>query len=115
MNNIIKKIESEYINKNITFFNPGDSIQVKIWVIEGKKKRIQTFEGIVIAKRNRFLNSSFTVRKISNNEGVERVFKIHSPNIQAINVIKKGLVRRAKLYYLRFRTGKSARIKERLY
>ncbi|AEH39843.1 50S ribosomal protein L19 [Buchnera aphidicola (Cinara tujafilina)] len=115
MNRIIKSIESEYIKKNITSFYTGDSIQVKIWVIEGKKKRLQTFEGIVIAKRNRFLNSSFTVRKISNNEGVERVFKIHSPNIHEINIIKKGIVRRAKLYYLRDRIGKSARIKERLY
>ncbi|VFP81167.1 50S ribosomal protein L19 [Buchnera aphidicola (Cinara kochiana kochiana)] len=114
MNNSIYSIENQYKKKNIPLFNSGDSIIVKIWILEGNKKRIQSFEGIVIAKRNRNLNSSFTVRKISNGEGVERTFLIHSPNIHEIKIIKKGLVKRAKLYYLRNRTGKSARIKERL-
>lgn len=113
MKKIIKKIEKKYMKKNIISFRSGDSIKVQIWVIEGKKKRLQSFEGIVIAKRNRYLNSSFTIRKLSNGEGVERVFKIHSPNIHDINILKKGLVRKSKLYYLRNRTGKSARIKER--
>lgn len=115
MNNHINEIENEYKKKNVPHFTTGDSIIVNIWILEGNKKRIQLFEGIVIAKRNKNLNSSFTVRKISNGEGVERTFLIHSPNIHEIKVIKKGLVRRAKLYYLRNRIGKSARIKERLH
>ncbi|ABJ90717.1 50S ribosomal protein L19 [Buchnera aphidicola] len=114
MNNYIRNIENQYKKKNIPSFKSGDSIIVKIWILEGEKKRIQSFEGIVIAKRNRNLNSSFTVRKISNGEGVERKFLIHSPNIHEIKIVRKGLVRKAKLYYLRSRIGKSARIKESL-
>ncbi|VFP78243.1 50S ribosomal protein L19 [Buchnera aphidicola (Cinara cuneomaculata)] len=114
MNNYIHSLENQYKKKNIPLFRSGDSVVVKIWILEGTKKRIQSFEGVVIARRNRNLNSSFTVRKISNGEGVERTFLIHSPNIHEIQIIKKGLVKKAKLYYLRYRTGKSARIKERL-
>lgn len=108
----IKMIEKQYIKKNIPCFRSGDIIEVKIWVLEGEKKRIQSFEGIVIAKRNRYLHSSFTVRKISHGEGIEKVFPLHSPNIFSIKILKKGVVRKSKLYYLRNRTGKSARIKE---
>ncbi|VFP83743.1 50S ribosomal protein L19 [Buchnera aphidicola] len=114
MNNYIHSIENQYKKKNIPLFNSGDSMIIKIWILEGNKKRLQSFEGIVIAKRNRNLNASFTVRKVSNGEGVERTFLIHSPNIHEITITKKGLVKKAKLYYLRNRTGKSARIKERL-
>jgi len=114
MLSIIQQLEEKYIKKNIPIFRPGDTIEVKVWVIEGSKKRLQSFEGIVIAIKNRHLNSSFTVRKISNGEGVERVFQTHSNSIDEILVKRKGLVRKAKLYYLRNRTGKAARIKERL-
>lgn len=114
MINIIQKIEQEQMKKNIPNFRPGDTVEVKVWVIEGTKKRLQSFEGIVIAIKNRSLNSSFTVRKISNSEAVERVFQTHSYNIENIIVKRKGLVRKAKLYYLRTRTGKSARIKEKI-
>lgn len=109
----IQIIEKNYIKKNIPIFKSGDTIEVKIWVIEGEKKRIQSFEGIVIAKKNRYLHSSFTVRKISHGEGVEKIFPLHSPNIESINIIKKGLVRKSKLYFLRKKIGKSAKIKER--
>lgn len=112
--NIIQEIEKEQLKKNIPLFRSGDTVEVKVWVIEGTKKRLQSFEGIVIAIKNSCLNSSFTVRKISNGEGVERVFQTHSYSIDEIIVKRKGLVRKAKLYYLRTRTGKSARIKERL-
>ncbi|PPI88476.1 50S ribosomal protein L19 [Candidatus Pantoea edessiphila] len=115
MNEIIKKLEKEQMTKDIPYFRPGDSVEVKVWVVvENSKKRIQTFEGIVIAIRNRGLNSSFTVRKISNGEGVERVFQTYSPAIDIIIVKRHGTVRKAKLYYLRKLSGKSARIKERL-
>lgn len=114
MINIIEEIESKQLKKDIPIFRPGDTIEVKVWVIEGSKKRIQSFEGIVIAIKNRNLNSSFTVRKISNGEGVERVFQTHSYSIDKIIMKRQGLVRKAKLYYLRTRTGKAARIKERL-
>ncbi|QIE02096.1 50S ribosomal protein L19 [Buchnera aphidicola] len=114
MSSIIQQIEKQQIKKNIPVFRPGDTIEVQVWVIEGSKKRIQSFEGIVIAKKNRFLHSSFTVRKISNGEGVERVFQTHSHNIEDIILKRKGFVRKAKLYYLRHRTGKAARIKERI-
>ncbi|CAL4326455.1 50S ribosomal protein L19 [Buchnera aphidicola] len=114
MRNVIKEIEKKQLKKNIPIFRPGDTIEVKVWVIEGSKKRIQSFEGIVIGIRNRNLNSSFTIRKISNGEGVERVFQTHSHSIDEIIMKRKGLVRKAKLYYLRTRTGKAARIKERL-
>ncbi|QCI20531.1 50S ribosomal protein L19 [Buchnera aphidicola (Brachycaudus cardui)] len=114
MTNVIEEIEKKQLKKNIPNFRSGDTVEVKVWVIEGSKKRIQSFEGIVIAIKNRNLNSSFTIRKISNGEGIERVFQTHSYTINEIIIKRKGLVRKAKLYYLRARTGKSARIKERL-
>ena len=100
--------------KKITDFSPGDTINVGVKIIEGKKERIQYFEGVCIAKKNRDINSSFTVRKISFGEGVERTFALYSPIVDSIKVIKSGKVRRAKLYYLRDRTGKSARIAEKI-
>ncbi len=107
----IKKIVA---NKKITEFSPGDTIKVGVKIIEGKRERIQYFEGVCIAKKNRDLNSSFTVRKISFGEGVERTFALYSPNLDTIKVIRTGKVRRAKLYYLRSRKGKSARIAEKI-
>ena len=100
--------------KKITDFSPGDTIKVGVRIIEGKKERIQYFEGVCIAKKNRDINSSFTVRKISFGEGVERTFALYSPVVDSIKVIRSGIVRRAKLYYLRDRTGKSARIAEKI-
>ena len=114
MSKIIESIEQEQINKEIPDFSPGDTVVVQVKVKEGTRERLQAFEGIVIAKRNRGLNSSFTVRKISHGEGVERVFQTHSPAVSAIEVKRRGDVRRAKLYYLRGRTGKAARIKEKI-
>lgn len=113
MNNIIDELEAEQL-KQIPDFGPGDTVVVQVKVKEGDRERIQAFEGIVIAKRNRGLNSAFTVRKISHGTGVERVFQTHSPLISEINVKRRGDVRRAKLYYLRDLTGKAARIKEKL-
>ena len=107
----IKKIVA---NKKITDFSPGDTIKVGVKIVEGKRERIQYFEGVCIAKKNRDINSSFTVRKISFGEGVERTFALYSPNVDSIKVIRTGKVRRAKLYYLRDRTGKSARIAEKI-
>ena len=107
----IKKIVA---NKKITDFSPGDTIKVGVKIVEGKRERIQYFEGVCIAKKNRDLNSSFTVRKISFGEGVERTFALYSPNVDSIKVIRTGKVRRAKLYYLRDRKGKSARIAEKI-
>ena len=107
----IKKITA---NKKITEFSPGDTIKVGVKIVEGKRERIQYFEGVCIAKKNRDLNSSFTVRKISFGEGVERTFALYSPNVDSITVIRSGKVRRAKLYYLRDRKGKSARIAEKI-
>ena len=101
-------------NKKITDFSPGDTIKVGVKIIEGKRERIQYFEGVCIAKKNRDINSSFTVRKISFGEGVERTFALYSPNVDSIKVIRTGKVRRAKLYYLRDRKGKSARIAEKI-
>ena len=101
-------------NKKITEFSPGDTIKVGVKIVEGKRERIQYFEGVCIAKKNRELNSSFTVRKISFGEGVERTFALYSPNVDSIKVIRSGKVRRAKLYYLRDRKGKSARIAEKI-
>jgi len=101
-------------NKKITDFSPGDTIKVGVKIVEGKRERIQYFEGVCIAKKNRDLNSSFTVRKISFGEGVERTFALYSPNVDSIKVIRFGKVRRAKLYYLRDRKGKSARIAEKI-
>src|SRR5690242_21956033 len=114
---LIKTIEQEEIkrlSKNIPDFSPGDTVLVNVNVVEGERKRVQAFEGVVIAKRNRGLNSSFVVRKISSGEGVERTFQTYSPMIASIEVKRKGDVRRAKLYYLRDRSGKSARIREKL-
>ena len=101
-------------NKKITEFSPGDTIKVGVRIVEGKRERVQYFEGVCIAKKNRDLNSSFTVRKISFGEGVERTFALYSPNLDSIKVIRSGKVRRAKLYYLRDRKGKSARIAEKI-
>jgi len=114
MSNIIEELEKEQITKEIPDFAPGDTIVVQVTVKEGDRERLQAFEGVVIAKKNRGLNSSFTVRKISHGEGVERVFQTHSPTISNIKVKRRGDVRRAKLYYLRELTGKAARIKEKI-
>ncbi len=114
MSNIIEQLEQEQMKKKIPSFAPGDTVVVKVKVVEGTRERLQAFEGIVIAIRNRGLNSAFTVRKISHGEGVERVFQTHSTAIASIKVKRRGDVRRAKLYYLRERSGKSARIKEKL-
>ena len=114
MSNIIKQLEEEQLKQDVPSFRPGDTLEVKVWVVEGAKKRLQAFEGVVIAIRNRGLHSAFTLRKVSNGTGVERVFQTHSPAIDSITVKRKGAVRKAKLYYLRERSGKSARIKERL-
>lgn len=115
MSTIIQEIEQEQMaGKNIPEFAPGDTVVVQVKVKEGKTERLQAFEGVVIAKRNRGLNSAFTVRKISHGEGVERIFMTYSAVVDSIAVKRRGDVRRAKLYYLRGRTGKSARIKEKL-
>ncbi|MBY0455665.1 MAG: 50S ribosomal protein L19 [Burkholderiaceae bacterium] len=115
--NLIQTLEAEEIarlNRTLPEFAPGDTVIVSVNVVEGTRKRVQAYEGVVIAKRNRGLNSGFTVRKISNGEGVERTFQTYSPLIAKIEVKRRGDVRRAKLYYLRDRSGKSARIKEKL-
>ena len=115
--NLIHKIEQEEITrlgKTIPVFAPGDTVIVNVKVVEGERKRAQAYEGVVIAKTNRGINSAFTVRKISSGEGVERTFQTHSPLIASIEVKRKGAVRRAKLYYMRGRSGKSARIKEKI-
>ncbi|MGH8558112.1 MAG: 50S ribosomal protein L19 [Methylococcales bacterium] len=114
MTDIIQELEKEQTGKDIPAFEPGDTVVVQIKVKEGDRERVQAFEGIVIGKRNRGLNSSFTVRKISHGEGVERVFQTYSPLVQEITVKRRGSVRRAKLYYLRDLTGKAARIKEKI-
>jgi len=114
MSNIIEQLEREQLKQDIPDFSPGDTVVVQVKVKEGDRERLQAFEGVVIAKRNRGLNSAFTVRKISHGEGVERVFQTHSQAIASIKVKRSGDVRRAKLYYLRERSGKSARIKEKL-
>jgi len=114
MSNIIKQIEDEQLKQDLPTFAPGDTVVVQVKVKEGDRERLQAFEGVVIAKRNRGLHSAFTVRKISNGEGVERAFQTHSPVVDSITVKRRGLVRRAKLYYLRERSGKAARIQEKL-
>jgi large subunit ribosomal protein L19 len=114
---LIQELEQEEIarlNKEIPDFAPGDTVVVSVNVVEGNRSRLQAYEGVVIARRNRGLNSNFIVRKISNGEGVERTFPLYSPRIAKIEVKRRGDVRRAKLYYLRDRSGKSARIKEKL-
>lgn len=117
--NAIAKFEQSQIEKltsgkDIPDFRPGDTVNVGVRIVEGATERVQAYEGVVIARRNAGVNSSFTVRKISHGEGVERKFKLYSPMIQSIKLVKRGIVRRAKLYYLRDRRGKSARIRERL-
>ena len=114
MSNIIEELEKEQMGREVPEFAPGDTVVVQVKVVEGTRERLQAFEGVVIAKRNRGLNSSFTVRKISHGEGVERVFQTYSPAISSITVKRRGDVRRAKLYYLRELTGKAARIKEKI-
>ncbi|MGF1688740.1 50S ribosomal protein L19 [Photobacterium japonica] len=114
MSNIIKQLEDEQLKQDLPTFAPGDTVVVQVKVKEGDRSRLQAFEGVVIAKRNRGLHSAFTVRKISNGEGVERAFQTHSPVVDSITVKRRGAVRRAKLYYLRDRSGKAARIKEKL-
>ena len=116
--NLILELEQEQVarlraDRPVPEFRPGDTVRVNVKVIEGTRERVQAFEGVCIARRNRGLNSSFTVRKISYGEGVERVFPLYSPRIDGIDVVRRGRVRRAKLYYLRGRTGKAARIAER--
>ncbi len=114
MSNIISQLEEEQMTREVPKFSPGDTVVVKVKVKEGTRERLQAFEGLVIAKRNRGLNSSFTVRKVSHGEGVERVFQTHSRQVDSIDVKRRGDVRRAKLYYIRERTGQAARIKEKI-
>lgn len=113
-NKIIQQIEAEQMSKEIPVFAPGDTVVVQVKVKEGDRQRLQAFEGVVIAKRNRGLNSAFTVRKISNGVGVERTFQTYSPLVDSLAVKRRGDVRKAKLYYLRDLSGKAARIKEKL-
>ena len=114
MSNVIEAIEAEQMERKLPEFGPGDTVVVRVKVREGQRERVQAFEGVCIAKRNRGLHSAFTVRKISHGEGVERVFQSYSPTIEEVIVKRRGDVRRAKLYYLRGRTGHAARIKEKL-
>jgi large subunit ribosomal protein L19 len=114
MTNIIDQLNAEQMQKEVPDFSPGDTVLVQVKVIEGTRERLQAFEGIVIAKRNRGFNSAFTVRKISHNVGVERVFQTYSPIVDSISVKRRGDVRRAKLYFLRNLSGRAARIKEKL-
>lgn len=116
--NLIQQLEAEQIAKfneakKIPDFRPGDTLRIGVKVVEGERTRVQNFEGVCIARSNKGMGSNFTVRKISFGEGVERVFPLYSPNVESIEVVRRGVVRRAKLYYLRGRTGKSARIAER--
>ena len=114
MSNIIAQLEAEQLKQDVPDFAPGDTVVVQVRVKEGGRERLQAFEGVVIARRNRGINSAFTVRKISHGEGVERVFQTHSPLVASIKVKRRGKVRRAKLYYLRGRTGRAARLSEKL-
>ncbi|ARD43723.1 MAG: 50S ribosomal protein L19 [Cognaticolwellia sp.] len=114
MSNIIKQLEAEQMKQDVPAYRPGDTVVVQVKVTEGDKSRLQAFEGVVIAIKNRGINSAFTVRKISNGVGVERVFQTHSPIVDSIEIKRRGDVRQAKLYYLRERSGRSARIKEKL-
>jgi large subunit ribosomal protein L19 len=113
-NKVIQALEAEQMNKEIPAFAPGDTVVVQVKVKEGNRERLQAFEGVVIGKRNRGLNSAFTVRKISHGVGVERTFQTYSPLVDSIEIKRRGDVRQAKLYYLRERSGRSARIKEKL-
>jgi len=114
MSKIIEQLEAEQMTREVPDFAPGDTVVVQVKVKEGQRERLQAFEGVVIAKKNRGLNSAFTVRKMSHGEGVERVFQTYSHAIADIEVKRRGYVRRAKLYYMRERTGKAARIKEKI-
>ena len=114
MSNIIEALDKEQMSREIVDFNPGDTVVVQVKVKEGDRERLQAFEGVVIARRNRGINSAFTVRKISHGEGVERVFQTYSPLIDSITIKRRGDVRQAKLYYLRGLQGRAARIKEKL-
>jgi large subunit ribosomal protein L19 len=116
--NTLQKLESEYTakiseGKKVADFSPGDTVRVNVRIIEGDNERVQAFEGVCIGRKNAGLNSSFTVRKISHGEGVERIFPLHSPRLESIELVRRGNVRRAKLYYLRGLTGKAARIREK--
>ena len=113
-NKIIEQLENEQMKDSVTEFHSGDTVSVRVVVREGSRDRLQAFEGVVIGKRNRGLNSSFTVRKISHGVGVERTFQLHSPILESVRVLRRGAVRRTKLYYLRERSGRSARIKEKV-
>ena len=112
MSNIIDLIESEGIRKDIPDFQPGDTVRVFVKVVEGNRERLQAYEGLVIARKNGGIRETFTVRRISYGVGVEKTFPIHSPNVEKVEVVRKGKVRRAKLYYLRDRVGKAAKVKE---
>ena len=114
MSNIIQQLEKERMTRKVPDFKPGDTVVVQVKVVEGDRERVQAYEGVVIARSNRGLNSSFTVRKVSHGEGVERVFQTHSPAISDITIKRRGQVRRTKLYYLRERSGKAARIEEKV-
>ena len=114
MSKIIEELDREQMSRDIPEFGPGDTVVVQVKVKEGTRERLQAYEGVVIAKRNRGINSAFTVRKVSHGEGVERVFQTYSPAIATIKVKRRGDVRRAKLYYLRERSGKAARIREKI-
>lgn len=113
-NPLVQQVEQDQLKAEVPAFAPGDTVTVQVKVVEGTRERLQAFQGVVIARRNRGLNSSFTVRKVSHGVGVERVFQTHSPQVDSIKVDRRGDVRRAKLYYLRDRSGKSARIKEKV-
>jgi len=114
MSNIISQLDAEQMSRELPAFGPGDTVVVRVKVREGTRERLQSFEGVVIARRNRGLNSAFTVRKLSHGEGVERVFQSYSPQIHDVSIKRRGDVRRAKLYYLRGRTGNAAKIKQKL-
>lgn len=110
----IRSVEAEYLKKDLPDFKPGDTVKVQVRVIEGDKERLQAFQGVVLQRKGQGLSSTFTVRKISGGIGVERIFPLHSPNIAKITVVRKGMVRRAKLFYLRKLTGKAAKVQEKL-
>ncbi|HYF75898.1 MAG TPA: 50S ribosomal protein L19 [Symbiobacteriaceae bacterium] len=115
MSNIINEIEREYLRNDIPAFRPGDTVKVHVKVVEGTRERIQAYEGVVIRRQGAGLNETFTVRRISYGVGVERTFPVHSPRLAQIDVVRRGVVRRAKLYYLRALTGKAARIREKTF
>ncbi len=115
MSNVIREIEREYLRDDIPVFRPGDTVRVNVKVVEGNRERIQAFEGVVIKRQGSGINETFTVRRVSYGVGVERTFPVHSPRLASIEVVRRGVVRRAKLYYLRERVGKAARIRERRF